>query len=122
MHTSLFGWYMVDLTNKKTKALGLTPQTIGKTQARKEFFPLVDGLHSANAAVAITDHDKPVAVLMSYQNYVTLTAKACSNLSQGKTTKPSLLWSIMINADLETASAKTAAQFKLAIDKSAEDL
>jgi prevent-host-death family protein len=67
--------YMANRTEKKTVALGLTPQTVGKMQARKEFFSLVDSLCSANSAVEITDHGEPVAVLLSYQNYVALTAR-----------------------------------------------
>lgn len=113
---------MSNLTGKKAKALGIAVQTIGKTQARKEFFPLVDSLNSANSAVEITDHDEPVAVLMSYKNYVALTAKASANLAPSKPKKPNLLGSIVINSDLETASAKLADRFKSAIDDSAENL
>jgi PHD/YefM family antitoxin component YafN of YafNO toxin-antitoxin module len=113
---------MADLTKKKTKALGLTAQSVGKTQARKEFFPLVDSLSSANSAVEITDHDKPVAVLLSYQNYVALTAKACANAAQAKIKKPNLLGSIAISADLDAASAKIANKFKLSLNKSAGSL
>ncbi|MBU6455716.1 MAG: type II toxin-antitoxin system prevent-host-death family antitoxin [Cyanobacteria bacterium REEB67] len=122
MYGALEAEYMSNLTDKKAKALGIAAQTIGKTQARKEFFPLVDSLNSANSAVEITDHDEPVAVLMSYQNYVALTAKASANLAPSKPQKPNLLGSIVINSDLEVASARLAARFKSAIDESAENL
>lgn len=113
---------MSHLTDKKAKALGLAVKTVGKTQARKEFFPLVDSLNSANSAVEITDHDEPVTVLMSYKNFVALTARASANLAPSKPKKPNLLGSIVINSDLETASAKLADRFKSAIDDSAENL
>lgn len=113
---------MSKLTDKKTKALGFVAQTIGKTQARKEFFPLVDSLNSANSAVEITDHDEPVAVLMSYQNFVALTAKASGHMVTTGPKKPNLMGSIVINSDLETASAKIAGKFKTAINESANNL
>lgn len=113
---------MSHLTDKKTNALGIAVRTIGKTQARKEFFPLVDSLNSLNSAVEITDHDEPVAVLMSYKNFVALTAKASANLAPSKPKQPNLLGSIVINSDLEAASVKLADRFKSAIDDSAENL
>ena len=113
---------MADLTEKKTAALGMTLQTIGKTQARKEFFPLVDGLRSANSAVEITDHDEPVAVLLSYQNYVALTAKACAHAGVVKPQPPNLIGSVVINSDLDSASEKIAGKFKVSLDESAGKL
>jgi hypothetical protein len=114
--------YMANLTEKKTVALGLTPQTVGKTQARKEFFPLVDSLCSANSAVEITDHDKPVAVLLSYQNYVALTAKACAQAGSAKPQSPNLIGSVVINSDLNAASEKIAGMFRVSLDESAGKL
>jgi prevent-host-death family protein len=116
------GEYMANLAEKKTAALGLTAQTVGKTQARKEFFPLIDSLCSANSAVEITDHGEPVAVLLSYQNYVALTAKACVHAGHVKRKVPNLLGSVVINTDLDAASAKIADIFKVSVDESAGSL
>jgi prevent-host-death family protein len=114
--------YMANLTEKKTAALGLTPQTVGKTQARKEFFPLVDSLCWANSAIEITDHGEPVAVLLSYQNYVALTAKACAHAGSVKPQSPNLSGSVIINSDLDAASKKIAGMFKVSLDESAGKL
>ncbi len=120
---SPMGKYMANLTRKNMSALGLTAQTVGKTQARKDFFPLVDSLCSANSAIEITDHGEPVAVLISYQNYVALTAKASVHLGHVKPKVPNLLGSVeIINTDLEAASAKLAGIFKVAVDDSAGSL
>ncbi len=116
------GEYMANLTEKQTAALGLTAQTVGKTQARKEFFSLVDSLCSANSAVEITDHDEPVAVLLSYQNYVALTAKARAHAGHVKPMVPNLMGSVVINSDLDAASAKIAGFFNASVDKSAGNL
>jgi prevent-host-death family protein len=113
---------MANRTEKKAAALGLTPKTVGKTQARKEFFPLVDSLCSANSAVAITDHGEPVAVLLSYQNYVALTAKACAHAGSVKPQPPNLIGSVIINSDLDAASKKIAGMFKVSLDGSAGKL
>lgn len=115
---------MANITDKKAAALGLTSKTVGKTQARKDFFPLVDSLSTANAAVQITDHDKPVAVLLSYQNYVALTAKASANvgLSLSIPKAPNLVGSVKINSDLETASKTAASRLKNAVEQSAGKL
>lgn len=112
---------MANLTDKKTVALGLNPKTVGKAQARKDFFPLVDSLTGANSAVEITDHDKPVAVLLSYQNYVALTAKACRNTGV-KASTPNLIGSLTINSDLEAASKEIAGMFEASLEKSAGSL
>jgi prevent-host-death family protein len=109
-------------TEKKAAALGLTPQTVGKTQARKEFFPLVDSLCSANAAVEITDHGEPVAVLLSYQNYVALTAKAYARAGSLKRQSPNLIGSVVINSALDSASEKIAGMVRVSLDESAGKL
>lgn len=113
---------MSNLTDKKTVALGLAAQTVGKTQARKEFFPLVDSLAAGNLAVEITDHDEPVAVLLSYQNYVALSAKACLHAGHVKPKTPNLVGSIVINRDLGSASAEFGKLFETTVDESAGNL
>lgn len=107
---------------KKASTLGLKPKTVGKTQARNEFFPLVASLNAANAVVEITDHDEPVAVLLSYQNYLALIAKASINAPMVRESEPDLMGSVTINSDLEAAGEEIAELFKTAIDKSAGSL
>lgn len=94
--------------------MGFTQKSIGKTQARKDFFPLVDSLTTSASAVEITDHDKPVAVLLSYQHYMALTSKLCMLAkSPAQPKSPNLIGSIKLKTgNLEAASEKIAEQFK----------
>ena len=104
--------------------MGFTQQSVGKTQARKDFFPLVDSLETSVSAVEITDHDKPVAVLLSYHHYMALASKLCmlSNVS-AQSKPPNLVGSIRVKAkDLESASAKIAKQFEQSLRDSASNL
>lgn len=100
------------------------PPRTGKTQARKEFFPLVDSLTTSASAVEITDHDKPVAILLSYQHYIALTSKLCM-LSKTKTLPQSadLIGSIKLKTDnLEAASEQIAKQFERSLNDTANSL
>ena len=109
----------------KTTAPASAPKSLsmGKTQARKEFLPLVDAVAQGHTAVEITDHDKPVAVLLSYQNYVMMTSKLAMLSPSLYESKPSLVGSVRILADdLEAASAEIADVFKTAIESSAKKL
>jgi len=113
-----------NIEKQAAKLLGLTRQTIGKTQARKDFFPLIDALSSDGLAVEITDHEKPVAVLLSYQNYVALTAKLCmlANASS-KPHSPDLIGSVQITTrDLGAASERIARKFKTSLKDTAGSL
>ncbi|CAN5287853.1 hypothetical protein BH10CYA1_BH10CYA1_28000 [soil metagenome] len=103
-----------DIEKQAAFLMGVKHQSIGKTQARKEFFPLVDSLSTSGSAVAITDHDKPVAVLLSYQHYMALAAKLCM-LTKSETLlkPPDLIGSVTIKTDdLEAASERIAIMFK----------
>ncbi len=104
--------------------MGYTQQSIGKTQARKEFFPLVDALSTTSSVVEITDHDKPVAVLLSYQNYVALAAKlSMLTKASAQQAAPNLIGSITIKTDnLEAASQKIADSFAESRDETASKL
>ena len=104
--------------------MGYTQQSIGKTQARKEFFPLVDALNTTSSVVEITDHDKPVAVLLSYQNYVALAAKLrMLTKASGQHIPPSLIGSIKIKTkNLEAASKRIADAFEKSRDETAGKL
>jgi prevent-host-death family protein len=113
-----------DIEKKAATLMGFTQQSVGKTQARKNFFPLVDSLTTAASAVEITDHDKPVAVLLSYQHYIALTSKLCM-LAKAPVhpAAPNLIGSIKLNTDnLDAASEKIAKQFKRSRKNTAKSL
>jgi prevent-host-death family protein len=113
-----------DIDFEAAALMGYTQQSIGKTQARKEFFPLVDALSTTSSIVEITDHDKPVAVLLSYQNYVALAAKlSMLTKASAQLPAPNLMGSIRIKTNnLEAASQRVAARFAKSLDETAGKL
>jgi len=113
-----------DIEKQAAMLMGFTQQSVGKTQARKEFFPLVDSLSTSASAVQITDHDKPVAVLLSYHHYMALASKVCMHAKTAAHPKlPNLIGSIKIKTDnLEAASEKIAEQLKQSLKDTASSL
>ncbi len=113
-----------DIEQQASLLMGLTQQSVGKTRARKEFFPLVDSLNTSGSVVEITDHDRPVAVLLSYQHYIALASKLCMHAKVEDASKsPSLIGSVKIKTkNLEAASKRIARQFKQSIKDSAGEL
>lgn len=113
-----------DFEKKVASIFGVKKRTVGKTQARKDFFPLVDQLDKSKTAVEITDHDKPVAVLIGYEQYLNLmtrlytVAETCEFENRN-----SLLNSIELQVDdLEEASREISKQFENSIQESMEKL
>lgn len=113
-----------DIEKQAASLMGFTQHSIGKTQARKEFFPLVDSLNTSASAVEITDHDKPVAVLLSYQHYIALVSKLCMLAKITANPKsPNLMGSIKLKTtNLKAASEKIAKRFKRSLNDTAGDL
>lgn len=112
------------LKNEGATMLGLTLSSIGKTQARQNFLPLVEDLQKTCSAVEITDHEKPVAILLSYSHWVALMSKLAMLVKQeDRTVKPpNLVGSIEIVGDLDAASKKAAAKFSGSLKNTAEKL
>jgi PHD/YefM family antitoxin component YafN of YafNO toxin-antitoxin module len=104
--------------------MGFTQQSVGKTQARRDFFPLADSLATSASAVEITDHDKPVAVLLSYQHYMALAGELCLlAITPAHPKSANLIRSIKLKTDnLEAASQKIAEQFKRSLNDTASSL
>jgi len=113
-----------DIERQAATLMGFTQHSVGKTQARKNFFPLVDSLTTSASAVEITDHDKPVAVLLSYQHYMALASKLCMLAKTPAHPKsPNLIGSIKLKTDnLEAASEKIAEQFKRSLKDTSSSL
>ncbi len=115
---------MKDIQKQAADLMGFTQKSVGKIQARKDFFSLVDAVGTTCSAFEITDHDKPVAVLMSYQHYVLLVAKICMLTKiQLKTPPPNLIGSIKIKTEnLESASERISAKFAKSLKNTASKL
>lgn len=113
-----------NIKRKAAELMGLSQKSVGKTSARKNFFPLVDSLNQTTTVVEITDHDKPVAVLLSYDHYIALASKLCMLAKESHTPySPNLIGSVKIKStDLDAASAKVAKQFKQSLKKTANNL
>lgn len=93
--------------------LGVTSTSVGKTQARQNLLPLVDKLNKTSTILEITDHDEPVAVLLSYNNWLTLIAKLVFLTEQKADMPVDLMGSVTIIGDLEEGSKRAAAEFGL---------
>src|ERR1700722_18132352 len=102
--------------------LGLGTETIGKTQARQKFLPLVSDLKVHPRTVEITDKDNPVAVLLSYNHYVSLISQLTKLTKTPKKNKPNLIGSVIVVGDLDAASKRVGEQFKQAVKRSATSL
>jgi len=100
----------------KSSSSNIAPHTgaaatirIGKAQARKEFLPLVSSLRSNRQPVEITEHGKPVAVLLAYDTYLAL-------VNSGDTKRVSqLVGSVEILGDLELERRAINKSFKKSI-------
>ncbi|MBP7861439.1 type II toxin-antitoxin system Phd/YefM family antitoxin [bacterium] len=113
-----------NIKKKAAELMGFSQKSVGKTNARKNFFPLVDSLNQSKSAVEITDHDKPVAVLLSYEHYIAMASKICMLAKESHTPySPNLIGSVKIKStDLDAASANVAKQFKQSLKKTANNL
>jgi len=101
------------LKKRGADILGVTSTSVGKTQARQNLLPLVDNLNKTHTILEITDHEQPVAVLLSYNNWLTLISKLVF-LTENKPDIPvDLMGSVTIVGNLEEGSRRAAAEFSL---------
>jgi len=91
---------------------------IGKSEVRKTFLGLVNQLANQSGAIEITDHGRPVAVLMGYKTYQQILQKA---KVPGKP-RFKLEGSMTLTGDIEQGSKEITQQFMASIDRSAADL
>ncbi len=127
MYVFLLVSIMSNLKDSQKKAatlMGFTQKSMGKTQARREFFPLVDSLSTTSSIVEISDHNKPVAVLLSYENYAALTAKLCMLANAANQhPMPNLMGSIkIVTDDLDEASKRISEKFEKSVKQSVKKL
>jgi len=115
--------YLDKIEREIDSMLGLKQETIGKTQARQTFLPLIDELDQTAKAVKITDHEEPVAVLIGYSHWSAVISKL-SAFMKPISTAPTieLMGSVKIVGDLEVSSKRIAKEFKKAIHKSGRKL
>jgi PHD/YefM family antitoxin component YafN of YafNO toxin-antitoxin module len=102
--------------------LGLRTERVGKTWTRQNFLPLVDDLKKHPRAIEITDRDKPEAVLLNYDHYVSLILKLSTLTAPLQKKRFSLAGSVTILGDLESGSKAIAEDFEKAIERSAKNI
>ncbi len=102
-------------------ALGLKSETMGKTQARQDFLPLVASLETNKRLIEITDQARPVAVLLSYEHWTMLISKLAS-LSDIDSRRLDLKGSIQIVGNLDSASKEAGEMLMRAVVDSVEEL
>lgn len=107
---------------KASALLGLATETIGKTQARQKFLPLVSDLKVHPRTIEITDKDNPVAVLLTYNHYVTLISQLSKLTKKAPRKKPDLMGSVIIVGDLDAAGKRISEKVRQAIKRSAAEL
>ena len=99
--------------------LGLKQQTVGKTQARQAFLPLIGELDNLAKTVKITDREEPVAVLISYNHWSAIISKLAMFMKPASSKpKIELMGSVKMIGDLESASKRISKEFEKSIIKS----
>jgi hypothetical protein len=103
--------------------LGLKQETIGKTQARQAFLPLIDELDEKAKAVRITDHEEPVAMLIGYNHWSAIVSKLTGFMKPTSDKgRIELMGSVKIIGNLEAGSRSIGKKFEKAINKSSKKL
>jgi hypothetical protein len=118
-----YKFYQDKIEQQVNSLLGLKQETIGKTQVRQSFLPLIDELDQTAKAVKITDHEEPVAILIGYEHWSAVISKL-SGFIKPISPKPKieLMGSVKIIGDLQAGSKKIAKEFRKAINKSGKKL
>lgn len=103
--------------------LGLSHQSVGKSEARQQFFPLMKQLNEKPIAVEVMERNEGVAIMVSKVHFEALVNKLWELLKPNPAPEPNELKRyITIIGDLDEGSRKAAALFKEAIEKSAQEL
>lgn len=103
--------------NPKRTMIKMTA-TLGKSEARDKFLPLVDELASHGGIIEITARGKPVAVLMSHTDYLMLRARG----DVPATPKRTLVGSFELIGDLDEATKQVSELMRKAIERGASEL
>jgi len=99
---------------------GIKSSRIGKTEARQKFLPLVSELANQPGAIEITDHDRPVAVLVSYSHWSAIISKLARSMD--KDSVVDLRGSVKIIGDLEAASKEAGQELLRSVERRAKNL
>jgi len=103
--------------------LGLAHQSVGKSEARQRFFPLMKQLAQRPLAVEVMERNEGVAVMVSKVHFDALINKLWELLKPTAAPEANeLMGCITIVGDLEEGSKRAATMFSEAIKKSAESL
>jgi len=102
--------------------INMASLSMGKTELRQALLPLVSELQINPKVVEITDRDKPVAVLLSYDHYMALSELAKKAVTYGAERRVWLMGSVEILGDLEAASKEITEEWEQAIERSAAEL
>jgi antitoxin (DNA-binding transcriptional repressor) of toxin-antitoxin stability system len=91
---------------------------IGKKQAREQFAALIDALSTAGGVVEVTDYGKVVAVMLSYRDYLLLSAQANEPFKPRR----QLAGSAVLTGDIEEASKQISENILRSISDSTREL
>jgi prevent-host-death family protein len=106
------------------KTVNLRKKILGKSEAREQFLPLIKAVVEGAGPINISDHGKPVAVLLSKQDYDWMLARTQneSETHNKLRRKNSLKGSIILLGDLEEGSREIARDIQQSIKRSAREL
>lgn len=110
------------IDNEMANLFGLKRSRIGKTEARQRFLPLVNQLANESMVFEITEHDKPVAMLVSYGRWAAMVSQLKA-LTKNAEPKPiDLRGSIEILGDLEAGSKRAGEELLRSMRRRAKNL
>ncbi len=115
---------MFMVIQRLNKKVNLHKKILGKSEAREQFLPLIDAVAEGAAPISISDHGKPVAVLLSKQDYDWMVARMrIKSKTQIKSQpKNSLQGSIILLGDLEEGSREIVKMIQKSIEKTGREL
>lgn len=95
-----------------TALFGLKTESIGKTEARQNFLPLVADLQKRPRTIEITDRQAPIAMLITYDHYATLISQLAKLSKKVPKKKIDLMGSVTYIGDLDKAGKEIAEEFE----------
>lgn len=110
------------IDNEIDNFLGFKPRRIGKTEARQQLLPLINQLANEPMVFEITEHDKPVAMLVSHGRWTAMVSKLKSLLKDTGPKNVDLMGSVEIIGDLEAGSKKAGEDLLRSIRRRAKNL
>lgn len=110
------------IDNEIDNFLGLKSRRIGKTEARQQLLPLINQLANEPMVFEITEHDKPVAMLVSHGRWAAMISKLKSLTKNTEPKEIDLRGSVEILGDLDAGSKEAGEALLRSLKRRAKNL